>query len=92
VLSTPHAARWPANVRLWDKQRSVQVLMLARSVIVGQVWTQRLTNYPSRPIDISLVSTDDLMVRVQDVPPLVEQRFGSFVLWHPRVNLLGFSP
>jgi hypothetical protein len=41
-----------------------------------------------RPIDIGIFSTDGVMLRVQDVPHLVEQLLGSLFLWHTRSNLL----
>src|SRR5712692_7263843 len=41
-----------------------------------------------RPIDVGIFSTDGVMLRLQDVPHLVEQLLGSFFLWHTRANLL----
>lgn len=45
-------------------------------------------NKTSRPIDVGIFRTDRVMLRVQDVPPLVEQLLGSLFLAHTRANLL----
>ncbi len=44
------------------------------------------------PIDVGIFSTDGVMLRLQDVPHLVEQLLGSLFLWHTSVTLPTLYP